>query len=91
MGSIKKRNDFIEVRITPEELIAMPFQIASGYWNVSSAIARACVEKVQEKAAAHQELAGLEFDMYKVKAGEGEFVVHLRIRQENKNPLAGVY
>ena len=90
MGSIRKFADEVQVRLTAEELVAMPFEIASGEWIVGSAIARACVSKVQEISARRPELANLQFDRYKVAPKEGEFVVNLRIRQDRKDPLAGV-
>ena len=82
MGSIKKFSKEVQVRLTGEEMVAMHFQIASGEWDVGSAIARACVNKVEETAEKHAELKGLNFDLYKVVPGKGEFVVYLHITEE---------
>ena len=71
MGSIKKLPDDVQVRLTAEEMMIMPFNITSGEWNVGSAIARACVAKVEEVAEKRAELKGLRFDLYKVVPGKG--------------------
>ena len=90
MGSIKKLDTEVEIRVTAEELVLMTFQVPPGVWDVGSAIGRACANKVVEKAATHPELADLKFDLYKIVPGKGEFVVYLRIEGKTKDPLAGV-
>ena len=83
MGSIKKCGDFIQLTLGAQELVQMPFRMAPGEWNVGGAIARACAEKVQEKSKDHPELAGLDFDMYRVSAQEsGGYRVELRIKKK---------
>ncbi len=91
MGSIKKYDHCVQLSISAEELVAMPFSIGPGEWIVASAIARACEEKVREMGCSHPELLDLVFDRYKVAPDGGKYVVYLHIQQEKIDPLEGIY